>query len=507
MQQLRFDSRIGAHCQRECSLRLGQAPGALDQLTAQGAELLEAPQWRTPFRGIPFLLIAEHLHFPVEVMRQHGREQVDLIAGFSAGRNIVHLGLRLEFGKDAFLRAASIVEAQRLFGRDVFVGNDHLEVIAVFVGDKQVQLDRAFVLLSVLVSDKYEAVAIIPTRGFPVRFEEAALSVEVTPALAVLDQRLEGSKAFKGHTDGELNLFGIQHANNVIAEKGAVHARLDDAARQNRLDFPHAGEDERLGAVGVVHVTGTMPDIEDLPGLGDGAKQRVVAALPFLLPIEADSCALGEAASGKNRAVEVQRDAGQPQFAELIQHPLPEKAAQIGDTGLIQPRQRPADGGDIWQALQSQQAAHHGIILVVGHVLEPAVAQQEVDDQQQHDDAVAEDRADRQVTETPGQLLLQPNAGKQGLVDHQSGERGQPLILEFDLGNAVGFTMNSGFATLHANGLRWFSWFVWRHQFYQLRDRFFMPENHFLALVCAVFWTALLVRSSDCRASCGSRYI
>jgi len=40
----------------------------LDQLAAQGAELLEAPQWRTFFRGIPFLLMAEHLHFPIEVM-------------------------------------------------------------------------------------------------------------------------------------------------------------------------------------------------------------------------------------------------------------------------------------------------------------------------------------------------------------------------------------------------------------------------------------------------------
>ena len=50
-------------------------------------ELLEAPQWRTFFRGIPFLLMAEHLLFPIEVMRQHRREQVDLITGLSAGRD------------------------------------------------------------------------------------------------------------------------------------------------------------------------------------------------------------------------------------------------------------------------------------------------------------------------------------------------------------------------------------------------------------------------------------
>ena len=69
------------------------------------------------------------------------------------------------------------IEIVRQHGRDWFVGNDHLEVIAVFVGDEQVQLDRALVLLSVLVSHKHEAVSIIPARGLPVRFEEAALSV------------------------------------------------------------------------------------------------------------------------------------------------------------------------------------------------------------------------------------------------------------------------------------------------------------------------------------------
>ena len=417
------------------------------------------------FRGIPILLIAEHLHFPIEIVRQHGREQVDLIAALPMAGHIVYLCLRLEFGEETFLRATFIVKAQRLFRRDVFVGNDHLEVIAVFVGDEQVQLDRALVLLSVLVSHKHEAVSIIPARGLPVRFEEAALSVEVTPALAVLDQRIEGGKAFKGHTDVELNPFGIQHPDDVIAEKNAIHARLDDASRQNRLDFTHASQDERLGTIGVMHVTGTMPDTEDLSGLDDGAKQGIVTALPFLLPIKADGRAFGEPASRKNRAVEVQCDAGKPQTTELIQSPLPAKATQIGDTGVIQSRQCPTDGSHIRQMFQPQQAAHHGVVLVVAHILKPAVAQQEMGDQQQHD-TMTEDRADRQVTETPAQLLLQSNAGKQGLVYHQSGERGQSLILEFDLGNVVGLAMNGGFATLNRNGLRWYCWLVWCLRFY-----------------------------------------
>ena len=77
------------------------------------------------------LVITVHLHFPVEVMRQYRRSEVDLVAGLFTGRHIVHLRVRLEFGKDAFLDTPSIVEGQCLSGRESFVGDDHLEVIAL----------------------------------------------------------------------------------------------------------------------------------------------------------------------------------------------------------------------------------------------------------------------------------------------------------------------------------------------------------------------------------------
>ena len=70
-----------------------QLPGTLDKFAPQGTKLLEPPQRCAFFGGVSFLGITVHLHFPVEVMRQHGREKVDLIAGFFAGRHVVHLCL------------------------------------------------------------------------------------------------------------------------------------------------------------------------------------------------------------------------------------------------------------------------------------------------------------------------------------------------------------------------------------------------------------------------------
>ena len=74
MQQVRFDSRIGAHRQCEITLWPGQAAGTLDQLASHGAELFKTPQRCALFGGIALFRITEHLHFPVEIVRQYGRK-------------------------------------------------------------------------------------------------------------------------------------------------------------------------------------------------------------------------------------------------------------------------------------------------------------------------------------------------------------------------------------------------------------------------------------------------
>ena len=108
-----------------------------------------------------------------------------------------------------------------------------------------------------------------------------------------------------------------------------------------------------------------------------------------------------------------------------------------------------------------------------------------MDDQQHHHQAVAEDGADGQVAEATVELFTQAQLEKQRLEQDQAGVRGQFLILEAQIGKPVVFAMDVSFATLHANGLLWFCWTVWCHQFYQTRGRFFMREVH-------EFWYFLL---------------
>ena len=77
-----------------------------------------------------------------------------------------------------------------------------------------------------------------------------------------------------------------------------------------------------MGAIGVMHIAGPVPDIEDLPGLGDGAEQGIVATLALLPGVEPDRRAFGEVAGGQHRAVEVRCDTDLAQLGELGQDTL-----------------------------------------------------------------------------------------------------------------------------------------------------------------------------------------
>jgi hypothetical protein len=119
-----------------------------------------------------------------------------------------------------------------------------------------------------------------------------------------------------------------------------------------------------------------------------------------------------------------------------------------------------------------------------------------MDDQQHHRESVAKDWADLQMPETAHELLLQSQALEQGLKQDQAREGGQALVFETNFWDTMGLAMNAGFATLHANGLRWFIGLVWCLQFYQFRDRFFIAASHLFLSFFGIFWIALGVNSS-----------
>ena len=147
--------------------------------------------------------------------------------------------------------------------------------VSIFIRSKQPQLHRSLALLGLAGADEDEAAPLTPALWLPARLEEAQLFVYRMPAGTLFDLLLQLRKALKGHRDGVLNAQHVQRADDLIAEEGAVHAHFEDCGGQDLPHFPEATQDEAPSAVGVVYVAGAMPDIQDLPGLSDGAKQRV----------------------------------------------------------------------------------------------------------------------------------------------------------------------------------------------------------------------------------------
>ncbi len=87
------------------------------------------------------------------------------------------------------------------------------------------------------------------------------------PQEALLDLLLQLGEALEGDRDRVLDAERIERTDDLLGEERAVHAHLEDRARQDLPDFIEAGEDEGASAVRVMHIAGTVPDIEDLPGL------------------------------------------------------------------------------------------------------------------------------------------------------------------------------------------------------------------------------------------------
>ena len=158
----------------------------------------------------------------------------------------------------------------------------------------------------------------------------------------------ELGEALERHADGAGHPGRLQLAEQLVAAEGAVHTRKNRAqvrtsmprlpGEQGRTWLMHSlmnALDERLGAVGIVHVARAVEHREHLAGLGHGAVQRVVAALSLLL-VEADGGAFGAPPGAEHRAVEIEREARGGQHGEPIEHQLGAQRLEPFDALLVE---------------------------------------------------------------------------------------------------------------------------------------------------------------------------
>ena len=124
----------------------------------------------------------------------------------------------------------------------------------------------------------------------------------------------------------------VQGADDVITEKGAVHPYFDNDTGQRFPYLLDTVQNERLCAIGIMHIARAVQYIEHLPGLSDSTEQRIIAALPLLLFVEADRSALGGAAGANHGTIKVQREASQSKRLNAIENQGAQYYLKIIDT-------------------------------------------------------------------------------------------------------------------------------------------------------------------------------
>jgi len=458
MQQCGFECVIKTEGQSEPALRPAESSRSLDEVTTQSVQFLKDPKRGALLGSMTLGWVGHHLKLTGQIMGQNGTEEVSLIAGQSAHGDVIHLALALELAEEVLLSPPTVVEGHDFLHPDMFVGQDHLEVVAPLMRDKQIQLDGFLVLLGDFVAQKDKAVAPIPTLGLPGGFKERPLVIEVPPAQPPLDHDLEFHEPLEGHRHGELHPVAVQGLGHLVAKKGAIHTDFNLHPRQGLPEPTDTLQHEGLGSVGVMDVTRTVQDIEDLTGLGNGTKQRVIAAGALLLFVKPHGGPFGPPTGALHRAVEVQRDALELQLAQSFHGKFPHQRSKLLHAPAVGLGQGTAQRGHIGKSAQPQKPLHHGVVVIGLTLAQPAIPQQQVDHQREHDEVVSKDRATCQVAKATAQLLLEPQPGKQALKDDQTGKRGQGVVFKMEGGNLAGFTVNRGSAMFHLGGLLLKKW-------------------------------------------------
>lgn len=479
MQQLFLDGRIRTHGQGQPTLRLVKPACPVDQLKAQCFESFESPERRALGRGVPIAFVGDHLQVPAEVVSEDGREKEDLVASEVLRWNVVELALRLQLGKNAFLRSSTIVEADDLTSANLPIGDENLELISVDLRNEQIKLDGLLGTDDRASADAEEAVAAAPSLGLPFQLEVPEILTDPVPPATAFDFAFELDEALKRDRDGELYAEPLKQGDQVIAEESAVHSDFDTNAGQYSSNRVDAGEDELPRTLGVMDISWPEENIEHLARLSDCAKQRIIAALALLLAIESHRGTLCIAASADDRAVKVKGQATRAKLGQCLQDHLSDELSQRGDACQVGRRQQATESGDIRQAIQAKDTLHHGVVAVVTDVPELPKADQEVNDKVQDYQGMIVSAVGPEVAEAIAQAVPEIEPLEQELEDEQPSEGGQLLVFESQLRDGVGFTLYLVPAKLHGERPPWVGFGALTTPLYQPRGRFFYEKGTF----------------------------
>jgi len=142
-------------------------PRPLDQPMPQTPQLFKDPQRRSLLTRPALRRPHRHLQLAIQIMRQNRRHHKQLISHQISNGNIIHLALRLQFPQNALLGRPAVMIPQNLLPRRPLVRHDHLELIPILMGNKQIQLNRLLADRRTTLADEQKPIGLLPLLRLP----------------------------------------------------------------------------------------------------------------------------------------------------------------------------------------------------------------------------------------------------------------------------------------------------------------------------------------------------
>jgi hypothetical protein len=272
------------------------------------------------------------------------------------------------------------------------------------------------------------------------------------PALPLSGELLQGQPVPVPDLDGIGTAPGRQQTEHGALAEGGVHAELQGEPAAER--GPQAGDhlpQEGDALLGIVQVAGPVLHPQDVPRLGHGGQERVVAGILPMMGIEAAEGPADGGARAHDRAIDVDRQARQGQAPDRVDDEVVVELDQGAQGALAELPEPVADGAGGRDAGQPAEARDQRVPGDITQVLEAAGAdvEQRQDEPRKPAAPVVPAGGGARRAQSARQVLLSQVAAQQ----LQAAVRGQLLGPELDVQRPLDHPSQARYAQAHQRGL------------------------------------------------------
>ena len=245
------------------------------------------------------------------------------------------------------------------------------------VGTEEIELEVLAALARNALAEDDDPLGAAPGLDVEARREGVDRAVHALPAAPRGDARAHAEPLPHRDLHGVLDAGGREDVENGLVEEGAIESHFERNAAQA---LAHVGEqrDETLGrADRVVHVARPIPHPEELAGLREMRRQRVVRRVLRMVRAEATLGAIDALAAAQHRAVELDRGARE---GDLLARSIRHVAQQIVQPLLVgrdHVLQSARERSLIGKSAQARETQEQRISIEHPQVREPAATEQE----------------------------------------------------------------------------------------------------------------------------------